>query len=125
MIPTISGAIDHVHVYVPSRHEAAKWYHQNLGFTVVEKFAPWATDEGGPLTITDEGNNIHFALFRSQEAKPISLAFGCTHNEFNAWKLHLLALGLPFSESDHGLSHSVYFNDPFGNQLEITTYEVA
>ena len=25
--------------------------------------------------------------------------------------------------SDHGISHSVYLNDPDGHQIELTTYE--
>jgi len=25
---------------------------------------------------------------------------------------------------DHGAAHSVYFSDPYGNRLEVTTYEI-
>ena len=124
MTPNLSGAIDHIHVYVSSRSTAADWYGENLGFSVVEKFAFWATDEGGPLTIADENNKIHFALFRSEKSKPVSLAFGANRDEYIAWKAHLVTVDIPFRESDHGLSHSIYFTDPFDNQLEITTYEV-
>ncbi len=124
MTPDLSGAIDHIHVYVSSRRAAAAWYGENLGFSVLEKFAFWATDEGGPLTLTDASGAIHFALFKSAQAKPVSLAFGASASEYAAWKEHLNSIGIQFREADHQLCHSIYFDDPFGNQLEITTYDV-
>jgi len=71
--------------------------------------------EGGLLTITDTDNDIHLALYRSDELKPVSLAFGTSGDEYSAWKTHLDSLGIPFKESDHGLSLSIYFGTPFGN----------
>ena len=32
--------------------------------------------------------------------------------------------GIEFRFSDHGACHSVYFKDPDGHQIELTTYEV-
>lgn len=124
MIPGLSGAIDHIHVYVPSRHKAAGWYRENLGFTVMEEYAFWATDDRGPLTIADPRNAIHLALFRSEKSRPVSLAFGASRDEYRAWKTHLDSVGIEFRESDHDLSHSIYFDDPFENHIEITTYEI-
>ncbi|MFK8013896.1 MAG: VOC family protein [Gammaproteobacteria bacterium] len=125
MTPDLSGAIDHVHVYVTSRVAAADWYRDKLGFKVMEEFAFWATPEGGPLTIANASNTIHFALFRSVKPKPVSLAFGASRQEYVAWKAHLATVDISLRQSDHGLCHSMYFNDPFGNELEITTYEVG
>lgn len=124
MTPGISGAIDHVHIYVPSRRDAARWYQKTLGFEVVEKYAFWATPDGGPLTISDVGQRAHLALFRSQDKRPASLAFGATAVEYAAWREHLQALNLELREDDYGLSRSLHFSDPFGNMFEITTYEV-
>ena len=45
------GSLDHVHVYVPDKHEAAKWYSQVLGFEPIEKTHFWS-DGSGPLTIS-------------------------------------------------------------------------
>ena len=36
----------------------------------------------------------------------------------------LAAEGVEVQFSDHGISHSIYFDDPDGHQLELTTYEV-
>jgi hypothetical protein len=30
----------------------------------------------------------------------------------------------PDTVSDHGQAYSIYFNDPWGHRLEITTYDV-
>lgn len=125
MIPKFSGAIDHVHVYVPSRQAAATWYTKTLGFSIVKKLIFWATDEGGPLTLSDPNDAIHFALFRSETPRPVSLAFGATLSEYNAWKAHLSSRDIPTQEKDHTLCYSLYFDDPFGNHLEITTYDVG
>ena len=44
------GRLDHVHIRVPDREVAARWYADYLGFEVVEKYAFWAKGfEGGPL----------------------------------------------------------------------------
>src|ERR1700752_3599886 len=37
------GRLDHVHIRVPDRTEAAAWYAEHLGFEPVEKFDFWAT----------------------------------------------------------------------------------
>jgi len=125
MIPKLSGALDHVHVYVTSRGDAADWYRDKLGFHIVEKFRFWAEEEGGPLTIADANGRVHFALFQKETPKPVSLAFGTNREEYTAWKAHLLKSGIDYREGDHDLSHSIYFYDPFGNELEITTYDIG
>jgi len=32
--------------------------------------------------------------------------------------------GIKFEFQDHEIAHSIYFRDPDGHQLEITTYQV-
>ena len=34
------------------------------------------------------------------------------------------ARGIPFEFADHDVAHSIYFEDPAGLQLELTTYEL-
>jgi catechol-2,3-dioxygenase len=36
----------------------------------------------------------------------------------------LEAQGIGVTFQDHDISHAIYFNDPDGHQLEITTYEL-
>jgi len=41
--------------------------------------------------------------------------------EYGRWKRHLRAHGVGFAEEDHGSQQSIYFKDPNGVVLEITT----
>lgn len=61
--------IDHIHVYVPNREQAADWFRAVLGFEIEESLRVWAV-EGGPLTIGDESGKIHLALFERSEFVP-------------------------------------------------------
>lgn len=124
MIPNISGGIDHIHVYAPDRVEAAQWYLDVLDFKPVDAMKMWAEDSGGPLTIEDRAGKIHLAIFSRDFKKPVSLAFGVSAPEYKAWKTHLTDQGLEIAERDHDLSWSIYIKDPYGNEIEFTTYEV-
>src|SRR5579863_5519226 len=47
------GRLDHVHIRVPDRAEAARWYEEHLGFEPVDAYNFWATGfDGGPLQIS-------------------------------------------------------------------------
>ena len=123
--PAFNG-IDHVHVYVTDRADAADWYGRVLGFTVVDSLAFWADDPGGPLTLEDSSGKVHLALFQRDPLSPAStIAFGASGEEFLQWKSHLEARQLLQRCSDHTVSWSLYFGDPDGNMHEITTYDHA
>ena len=115
MFPKLSGGVDHIHMYAPSRRSAAGWYGRTLGFEPVPELAFWAKPDNGPLTIRNPQDTIHIALFRSPEPRPVSIAFGASGQEYQAWKAHLDGAAIPVREKDHAVSWSIYFNDPFGN----------
>ena len=123
MPPKLNG-IDHIHLYVPNREDAAKWYKDILGFTSPAAYAFWAEDKQGPLVMTDSSGKIHLALFQ-RETPPASaaIAFGVDGKGFLEWKTYLEDHNLLDNFSDHTLSWSLYFNDPYGNGHEITTYQ--
>ncbi|HYH47628.1 MAG TPA: VOC family protein, partial [Thermoanaerobaculia bacterium] len=52
------------------------------------------------------------------------LAFRVDRENFEAAQDALRGRGIPFEGQHHGISESIYFDDPDGHQLEITTYEV-
>ena len=56
--------IDHIHVSVPDRQEALKWYGTVLGLEPVKKLLFWA--KTGPLTIGNDEGSIHIALFEGE-----------------------------------------------------------
>jgi len=122
MTPVLNG-IDHVHVYVDNWADAEKWYEKVLGFRRVEALMDWAV-ENGPLTLENPEGTVHLALFeRPDHPNTSAIAFGTSGQEFLVWKTHLENHGLELRITDHKLAYSLYFNDPFGNLHEITTYE--
>ena len=124
MTPAFNG-IDHVHLYVPCRDEAADWYRQVLNFRVVEKLLFWATPSG-PLTLEDSSGRIHLALFeRPNPDASSALAFGADGEAFLDWRSHLQSHGLEVRLSDHQVSWSLYFHDPYNNLHEISTFDYA
>jgi len=76
------------------------------------------------------------ALFptRNAEAQPsperaatriLHLALRADRNNFIAAQRDLTSRGIAFHFSDHEISHSIYFRDPDGHELEITTYDLG
>jgi catechol 2,3-dioxygenase-like lactoylglutathione lyase family enzyme len=119
--------IDHVAMGVRDIERSAKWYIDILGF---ERFheGMW---KGVPTFIGKRNTGI--ALFpASHEAKTsghreirmLHLAFRADRENFLAAQRELEKRGIEFEFQDHEISHSIYFRDPDGHQLEITTYEL-
>jgi catechol 2,3-dioxygenase-like lactoylglutathione lyase family enzyme len=119
--------IDHVAMGVRDIERSMNWYTEVLGFERLHKGA-W---NGVPTFIGKGTTGI--ALFpASHEAKPSShreirmlhLAFRADRENFLAAQQELKKRGIKFEFQDHEISHSIYFRDPDGYQLEITTYEL-
>ncbi len=130
--------IDHVEVLVPDRHAAADWYERTLGLCVIQEYEHWATDPNGPLMISSDGGNTKIALFEGQPQAGQSVAgwqtvaFRTDSDGFMEFIERLTDLQLTDRVGrsvtfdlvkDHQQSYSVYFCDPYGNELEVTTYE--
>ncbi len=118
--------IDHVEVFVPDREEAARWYRETLGLERVSRAAHWAEHPDGPLMISSDGGSTMVALFTGpaqgdDEVRGLRrLAFRC-----DADTLRSFATQLDCAPVDHGTAKSIYFSDPWGNDLEITTYDLG
>ena len=50
------------------------------------------------------------------------LAFRADGENFAKARQELTERGLEVEFQDHGLAHSIYFHDPDGHEIEITTY---
>ena len=63
-----------------------------------------------------------------EELKQFPLAaLGWVHykrREFDQARTTLAARGMAIEQQNHGIAHSIYFHDPDGHEIEITTYEV-
>jgi catechol 2,3-dioxygenase-like lactoylglutathione lyase family enzyme len=130
--------IDHVELFVPDRHEAARWYQHVLGLQILPEYQHWTADPGGPLMISSDGGSTKLALFegQTQGPKPTSgfhlVAFRVSANGFIEFLQRLGDLQLKDhrdrlvtfdSVVDHQKAYSVYFSDPYGHRLEVTTYD--
>lgn len=126
--------IDHVELVVLDRDEAARWYERVLGLTVCAEYAFWA-DEGGPLMISSDDGRTKLALFEGtprHAPSPKRIAFRTDADGFQRFLDRLPALDLVDGDGhrvtktdivDHDASVSLYFRDPYGTPLEVTTYD--
>ena len=120
--------IDHVALAVRDVQRSANWYIDVLGFERRHE-GMWNED---PVFI-GKGTTA-LALFATHDRNPsarprgsitmLHLAFRADRKGFLAAQQDLKARDIPFHFSDHEISHSIYFHDPDGHELEITTYEV-
>ncbi|MFN8009190.1 MAG: VOC family protein [Terriglobia bacterium] len=124
--------IDHVELFVPDRQAAAEWYEKVLGLTAVPEAALWAKDPKGPLMISPDRGKTKLALFQGtpQGRQPTAgfhrVAFRVDADGFLAFVRRLAECKIePARFRDHDQAISVYFDDPFGHHLEVTTYEPA
>lgn len=115
---------------VPDRQAAAAWYEKVLGLTVVPGLEHWSRDPRGPLMISGDGGRVCLALFQGSlpEGAPRGgfrrVAFRVSGAEFLAFVEYGRELGLtPMKVQDHETAISVYFENPYGHLLEVTTYE--
>lgn len=130
--------IDHVEVFVPDRYAAAEWYQRVLGFQIVEAFEFWAQDPQGPLMIETPSGGTKLALFtgKPQHDKPTSgyhlVAFRVSARGMIEFLRLLSDLQLKNAAgkkvtskdlADHEKAYSIYFCDPYGHRIEVTTYE--
>ena len=125
--------IDHVALSVPDVERSAAWYIDVLGF---EPLYPGMWD-GVPVFVGKGTTGI--ALFPRQERADsasstqdqsnkldmLHLAMRADRKNFLAAQEDLKKRGIAFEFADHEISHSIYFRNPDGHRLEITTYELA
>ena len=129
--------IDHVELFVPDRYEAARWYERVLGLQIVPECEGWARD-GGPLMISSDAGRTKLALFEGQPAGADEtsafrrVAFSVSGDQYLEFLRRVPGLQLKDSRDrmvtgtssvDHDISFSIYFNDPFQHQLEVTSYD--
>ena len=129
------AGIDHVHVYVRDRAVAARWYAALLGLRRDRRFAAWAREVGGPLTLTAADGTTHVALFEDERraGHGTTVALRTCGDGFVTFAKK--AARLPLYDKrrrraeprmqDHEQSLSLYFSDPDGNPIELTTYDAA
>jgi catechol 2,3-dioxygenase-like lactoylglutathione lyase family enzyme len=129
--------IDHVELLVPGRREAAGWYERVLGLSVVPEHEHFAADPRGPLMISSDGGDTMLALFRGEPQREPPRGWRLVAFRVDAAGFAAFVDLLDREEirdhqgrrvdrrlvSDHGSCWSLYFCDPWGTRLELTTYD--
>lgn len=121
--------LDHIAIAVSNPTASAAWYQDVLGLERRHQ------EEWGDMPIFLMAGSSGLAIFpnRSGAGTPVAygtdsgfrhLAFRTGRAQFDQARRELEARGIATEFEDHGISHSIYFDDPDGFHLEITTYDV-
>jgi catechol 2,3-dioxygenase-like lactoylglutathione lyase family enzyme len=116
--------LDHFAINVTDLQRSADWYQRVLGFAILHK---WNT------TWMVGRDNIKIGLFLRPNAKPLPdidsqliiqhVAFLVDGDKFADAQNALTQAGVKIDgPEDTGIAFSIFFNDPDGHLLEITTY---
>src|SRR5688572_1291448 len=122
--------VDHVALVVRDVERSIRWYGDVLGLERLH------ADVWGDIPAFIGAGTTALALFpvRDGDAQPppgrnaitmLHLAFRTDAAGFRAAKEELTQRGIAWTFQNHTVSHSIYFEDPDGHQLEITTYDLS
>lgn len=120
-------AIDHVALLVQDMEQAVQWYREVLGMQ--RRYQEVWTGKRDPVVMAT--GNVQVALFlpaQPEALRPHDLnehfAVRVDRANFEQARQELERRGIPFKVWDHKICLSLYFFDPDGNQIEVTTFEV-
>jgi catechol 2,3-dioxygenase-like lactoylglutathione lyase family enzyme len=122
--------IDHVALTVRDVERSIAWYRDVLGLERRHKevwgdypVMMFAGDTG--LALFQASGPVADAPDQRSSAIMRHLAFQVDRSNFEKAKEDLRARNIDFVFQDHSISQSIYFRDPDGYELELTTYELA
>lgn len=125
-------ALDHIALPVRDAAATRRFYSDVLGLELVDAISgddwegfPWlmmiyADAAGRQMALCAYRGWRHTRERIPTDARHYALATE-TARELGAWKKRLREARVKFREEDHGSQRSIYFEDPSGNILEITS----
>jgi catechol 2,3-dioxygenase-like lactoylglutathione lyase family enzyme len=129
--------IDHVAMSVHNVERSAEWYIDVLGFEHrhegmwdgIPTFIGKGKTAIALFPVKSNTTSTSLAAVASAKAargeiRMLHLAFRADRKNFLAAQEELERHRIKFEFEDHEISHSIYFRDPDGHELEITTYDL-
>ena len=122
--------IDHVALAVTDLQKSIAWYQDVLG---LERRYRAAWGDCPAMLCAGSTCVALFALRPAESSARTSgsalptmrhLAFRATYADLLGAEKNLQERGIPFQFQNHRIAHSIYFADPDGYRLEITTYDL-
>ena len=121
--------IDHIALSVRDVERSAKWYVDVLGFEPrlagmwngIPTFVGKGTTAIALFPLRGEANAVQSD---GRAIRLLHFAMRADRKNFLAAQRELKQRGIEFEFQDHEVSHSIYFSDPDGHELEITTYQL-
>ena len=121
--------LDHIAITVRDLNRSREWYCDVLGLE--HRYAEVWGEVPTFVCAGDTGIALFPASVDEPKSKPgddtLSMrhfAFRVDRENFEGAQRELGQRGIKFEFQDHIISHSIYFADPDGHRLELTTYEV-
>jgi catechol 2,3-dioxygenase-like lactoylglutathione lyase family enzyme len=120
--------LDHIALAVQDVEQSVKWYVEVLGLERQHRGA-W---NGVPQFVGKGATGLALFPLRASEnssgevkrVRVLHFALRANRENFQRAQKELKQRGIAFRFEDHDIAHSIYFRDPDGHDLEITTYEV-
>jgi len=121
--------IDHLALTVRDVERSVRWYRDVLGFE------PWHEGMWDGIPVFIGKGDTALALFPAKanarstsssrdQIGMLHFALRSDRENFLAAQKELKRRGIQFGFQDHEISHSIYFQDPDGHEVEITTYDL-
>lgn len=120
--------LDHVALSVSDLKRSSAFYAEVLGLE--RAYDEWHE----PVFMVADGTGLALFSTGSHESSGdpdaippvrfLHVAFRVAREGFDAARAELADRGIETSFADHGAAHSIYFDDPDGHKVELTTYEV-
>jgi catechol 2,3-dioxygenase-like lactoylglutathione lyase family enzyme len=121
--------LDHIAISVSDPTASSAWYQEVLGLERRHQDA-WGDEPiflmagNSGLAIFPNTSRAEAPVRYSRDSSFRHLAFRADRQTFERARRELEARGIETAFEDHRIAQSIYFDDPDGFHLEITTYEV-
>jgi catechol 2,3-dioxygenase-like lactoylglutathione lyase family enzyme len=120
--------LDHVAIGVADVERSRRFYAEVLGLERAhdawDRPVVMAAGQSGVAIFDRHGDPPPADQGDPPPARILHIAFRVDRDGLERARAELAERGLDVEFSDHGISHSIYFADPDGHRLELTTYEV-